>query len=99
MIATKKINLNRIKKTLIEKGFIIKRKKNNFFLKDLKSFYFTALFGFVLIIISSLIPLSVDIKEDINISKSTIDNNSNVNFQKVLDGKSIDQICLKISFL
>ena len=36
-------------------------------------------------------PLSVNIKEDINVSKSTIDNNSNVNFQKVLDGKDINQ--------
>ena len=41
--------------------------------------------------ISALIPLSVNIKQDINISKSTIDNNSSVNFQKVLDGKSLDQ--------
>ena len=40
--------------------------------------------------ISTLIPLSVNIKEDINVSKSTVDNNSNVNFQKVLDGKIID---------
>ena len=38
-----------------------------------------------------LIPLSVNIKDDINVSKSTIDNNSNVNFQKVLDGKYINQ--------
>ena len=91
MISSKKLNLSKIKKTLIDKGFIIKKKKSNFFLKDLKSFYLTGLFGFFLIIISSLIPLSVDIKEDINISKSTIDNKSNVNFQKVLDGKSIDQ--------
>ena len=91
MISSKKLNLSKIKKTLIDKWFIIKKKKSNFFLKDLKSFYLTGLFGFFLIIISSLIPLSVDIKEDINISKSTIDNKSNVNFQKVLDGKSIDQ--------
>ena len=73
------------------KDLQLKKKKSNFFLKDLKSFYFTALSGFVLILISSLIPLSVNIKQDINVSKSTIDNNSNVNFQKVLDGKSIDQ--------
>ena len=73
------------------KGLQLKKKKSNFFLKDLKSFYFTALSGFFLILISSLIPLSVNIKQDINVSKSTIDNNSNVNFQKVLDGKSIDQ--------
>ena len=91
MLKTKKFNLNKIKKILTEKGFVIKKKKNNFFLNDFKSFYFTALFSFALILVSTLIPLSVNIKDDINVSKSTIDNNSNVNFQKVLDGKSINQ--------
>ena len=91
MLKTKKFNLNKIKKILIEKGFVIQKKKNNFFLNDFKSFYFTALFSFALILVSTLIPLSVNIKDDINVSKSTIDNNSNVNFQKVLDGKSINQ--------
>ncbi len=87
----KRINLNVIKKILIEKGFTIKKKKSSFFFKDLKSFYLTAISSLGLILIFSLIPLSVNIKEDIQASKSTIDNNSNVNFQKVLDGKSIDQ--------
>ena len=91
MLKTKKFNLTKIKKILTENGFIIKKKKNNFFLNDFKSFYFTALFSFALILVSALIPLSVNIKDDINVSKSTIDNNSNVNFQKVLDGKSINQ--------
>ena len=87
----KKISLNSIKKILIDQGFTIKKKKSNFFLKDLKSFYLTAISSFGLIIIFTLIPLSVNIKEDIKVSKSTIDNTSNVNFQKVLDGKSINQ--------
>ena len=91
MLKSKKINLNQIKKKLIEKGFIITKKKNSFLSKDLKSFYFTILSSFALIMISALIPLSVNIKEDINVSNSTVDNNSNVNFQKVLEGKSLDQ--------
>ena len=41
MLKSKKINLNQIKKKLIEKGFIITKKKNSFLSKDLKSFYFT----------------------------------------------------------
>lgn len=90
MLKNKKINLNTIKRILIEKGFTIKRKKSNFFHKDLKSFYLTTICSFGLILISALIPLSVNIKDDIKVSKSTIDNNSSVNFQKVLDGKSID---------
>ena len=91
VLKNKKINLNVLKKILIDKGFTIKKKKSNFFLKDLKSFYLTALSSFGLILIFTLIPLSVNIKEDIKASKQTVDNNSNVNFQKVLDGKSIDQ--------
>ncbi|MDC2995937.1 glucosaminidase domain-containing protein [Candidatus Pelagibacter sp.] len=91
MTVSNKFNLNKIKKILAEKGFTIKKKRSGFFLKDLKSFYLTTLFSFVLILISTLVPLSVNIKEDINVSKSTIDNNSNVNFQKVLDGKDINQ--------
>ena len=36
-----------------------------------------------------MLPLSVDIKQDINLNKQTVDNNSNVDFQKVLDGKTL----------
>ena len=91
MLKNKKINLNTIKKILLEKGFTIKKKKSNFFLKDLKSFYFTSLCSLFIILVFTLLPLSVGIKENINVSKETVDNNSNVNFQKVLDGKSIDE--------
>ncbi len=91
MIKNKKINLNLIKKILTERGFIIKKKKSIFFLKELKSFYFTTLCSFFVILIFFLVPMSVNIKNDINASKATIDNNSSVNFQKVLEGKSIDQ--------
>ncbi len=91
MINNKKINLKLIKKILSEKGFTIKKRKSNFFSQNLKSFYLTALSGLGLIIIFSLIPLSVNIKEDIKVSKSTIDNKSKLNFQKVLEGKPIDK--------
>ena len=91
MLKNKKINLNLIKKILTEKGFIIKKKKTNFFLKELKSFYFTTLCSLFLILIFTLVPMSVNIKDDINASKATVDNNSSVNFQKVLEGKSINQ--------
>ena len=51
MISAKKLSLIKLKKILADKGFKIKKKKSNFFLKDLKSFYFTALSGFFLILI------------------------------------------------
>ncbi len=91
MLKKKKINILKIKKILIDKGFIIKKKNNFLFSNDLKSFYYTALSSFALILIFTLIPLSVNIKEDIKVGKSTIDNNSNINFQKVLEGKSINK--------
>jgi Bax protein len=89
MLKKKNISLISLKKILIEKGFIIKKKKYYFHFNNLKSFYYTAISGFILILIFSLIPLSVDIKKNINVAKSTIENNSKLNFQKVLDGKNI----------
>ena len=91
MLKKKKLNISKIKKILIEKGFTIKKKNNYIFSNDLKSFYYTTISSFVLILIFSLIPLSVNIKEDIKVSKSTIDNNSSINFQKVMEGKSISK--------
>ena len=87
--AIKKINLSTIKKLLIEKGFVIKKKKNFFHFNDLRSFYYTILSGFVIILISFFIPFSVDIGKNIKVNKSTVDNNSSLDFQKVLDGKSL----------
>ena len=89
MLKKKNISLISLKKILIEKGFIIKKKKYYFHFNNLKIFYYTAISGFILILIFSLIPLSVDIKKNINVAKSTIENNSKLNFQKVLDGKNI----------
>ena len=59
-----------MKRILIEKGFTIKRKKSNFFHKDLKSFYLTTICSWGLILISALIPLSVNIKDDIKVSEA-----------------------------
>ena len=89
MLNKKKINLNLIKKIINEKGFELKKKKNFFNFKELKSLYYTVLSSTVVILIFFLLPLSVNIKKDLNLNKQTVDNNSNINFQKVLDGKSL----------
>ncbi len=89
MFKRKKINLSTIKKLLIEKGFVIKKKKNFFHFNDLRSFYYTILSSFVIILISFFIPLSVEIGKNIKVNKSTVDNNSSLDFQKVLDGKPL----------
>ena len=90
MLNKRKISLSYLKKIINEKGFVLKKKTNFFNFKELRSFYLTSLTGFILIIFFSLIPLSVDIKKDIELSKQTIDNSSSIDFQKVLEGKAID---------
>ncbi len=89
MMNKKKINFNLIKKIIREKGFELKKKKNFFNFKELKSLYYTAISSLVLILTFFLLPLSVNIKKDLNLNKQTVDNNSNIDFQKVLDGKSL----------
>ena len=90
MLNKRKISLSYLRKIINEKGFVLKKKTNFFNFKELRSFYLTSLTGFILIIFFSLIPLSVDIKKDIELSKQTIDNSSSIDFQKVLEGKAID---------
>ena len=90
MLNKKKISLSYLKKIINEKGFVLKKKTNFFNFKELKSFYLTSLTVFILIIFFSLLPLSVDIKKDIELNKQTVDNSSSLDFQKVLEGKAID---------
>jgi len=89
MFNKKKINLSTIKKILFEKGFTIKKKKNFFYFDNLKSFYYTAIFSVVAVLFSFFLPYSLNLKKDLIVSKSTVENNSKSNFQKVLEGKSI----------
>ena len=90
MLNKKKISLSYLKKIINEKGFVLKKKTNFFNFKELRSFYLTSLTGLILIIFFSLLPLSVNIKKDIELNKQTVDNSSSLDFQKVLEGKSID---------
>ena len=85
----KKINLSIIKNILLEKGFTIKKKRNFFHFDNLKSFYFTGIFSFVLILFSFFLPFSINLKKDLIVAKTTIENNSKQNFEKVLEGKAV----------
>tara|TARA_B100001245_G_scaffold72239_1_gene51150 strand:- start:1620 stop:2756 length:1137 start_codon:yes stop_codon:yes gene_type:complete len=89
MLNRKRINLSSIKKILIEKGFVIKKRKNLFYFNDLKNFYYTAASSIVVILFSFFLPLSVNINKDLSVVKSTVENNSKSNFQKVLEGKPL----------
>ena len=89
MLNRKRINLSSIKKILIEKGFVIKKRKNLFYFNDLKNFYYTSASSIVVILFSFFLPLSVNINKDLSVVKSTVENNSKLNFQKVLEGKPL----------
>ena len=85
----KKINLSIIKRILSEKGFTVKKKKDFFHFHDLKSLYYTGVFSIFIIVFSIFLPLSLNFKKDMTVAKTTVENNSKKNFQKVLEGKSI----------
>ena len=85
----KKINLSILKKILLEKGFTVKKKKDFFHFYDLKSLYYTGLFSIFIILVSIFLPLSLNFKKDMTVAKTTVENNSKQNFQKVLEGKAI----------
>ena len=85
----KKINLSILKKILLEKGFTVKKKKDFFHFHDLKSLYYTGVFSIFIIVFSIFLPLSLNFKEDMTVAKTTVENNSKKNFQKVLEGKPI----------
>ena len=85
----KKINLSILKKILLEKGFTVKKKKDFFHFHDLKSLYYTGVFSIFIIVFSIFLPLSLNFKKDMTVAKTTVENNSKQNFQKVLEGKSI----------
>ena len=92
-----KLNFKQLSKIISDKGFVLKKRRNFFYFNELKSLYYTFASGLILILIFFLLPLSVDIKKDLEIVNKTVENNSKLDFQKVLDGKplkedNIDQI-------
>ena len=86
-----KINLKQIRKIISERGFVLKKKRNLFNFNELRSLYYTIASSLVLILIFFLLPLSIDVKKELQVVKQSIDNNSKINFQKVLDGKPLKE--------
>ena len=82
-----------LKKILSKQGIVIKRKSFsniNFRFDELKSLYLTGLASFLIVMFSFIIPLSVDIDNQIASNNQAQINNSKTDFQKVLSGESID---------
>lgn len=87
----KKLNLEQVKKFLLRKGLVIKKKnRKNFIEGDTKSLYLTALSSLGIILFFYILPVIFEFKENRIIASKEITNNSKSNFQKVLDGESLD---------
>ena len=82
-----------LKRILSKQGIVIKRKpfsNINFRYDEFKSLYLTGLASFLIVTFSFIIPMSVDIDNQIANNNDVKINNSKTNFQKVLSGESID---------
>ena len=82
-----------LKRILSKQGIVIKRKSFsniNFRFDEFKSLYLTGLASFLIVTFSFIIPLSVDIDNQIASNSDSKINNSKTDFQKVLSGESID---------
>ena len=86
-----KVNLRQIRKIISERGFVLKKKSNFFNFNELRSLYYTLASSLVLILIFFLLPLSIDVKKELQVVKQSIDNNSKIDFQKVLEGKPLKE--------
>ena len=82
-----------LKRILSKQGIVIKRKpfsSINFRFDEFKSLYLTGIASFLIVMFSFIIPLSVDIDNQIASNKDSNINNSKTDFEKVLSGESID---------
>ena len=91
ILKTQKINLKQLRKIISERGFVLKKKRNFFNFNELRSLYYTIASSLVLILIFFLLPLSIDVKKELQVVKQSIDNNSKIDFQKVLEGKPLKE--------
>jgi Bax protein len=91
-INLKKLNLNQLKKYFLRKGLIlIKKNKKNFFRNDYKSLYLTTICSLFIISFFFSLPIIFEFKKNtIDVSKE-IANKSKSNFEKVLDGESLEK--------
>tara|TARA_Y100000590_G_scaffold336365_1_gene383031 strand:- start:1697 stop:2827 length:1131 start_codon:yes stop_codon:yes gene_type:complete len=86
----KNLNLFKIKKILLKKGYKIQKNSSFINLKPFKSLTYTILSSFILILSFGLMPSIISISSKFLSSPSIVENNSKLNFEKVLDGKEID---------
>ena len=86
----KNLNLLKIKKILLKKGYIIKKSSSLINLKPFKSFNYTILASIILIFSFGIMPSVINLSSKLLSSPLTVENNSKLNFEKVLDGKNLE---------
>ena len=86
----KNLNLLKIKKILLKKGYIIKKNSSLINLKPFKSFNYTILASVILIFSFGIMPSVINLSSKLLSSPLTVENNSKLNFEKVLDGKNLE---------
>lgn len=87
---SKNLNLLKIKKILLKKGYIIKKSSSLINLKPFKSFNYTILTSIFLIFLFGIMPSVVKFSSKFLSSPLIVENNSKLNFEKVLDGKKLE---------
>tara|TARA_B100001540_G_scaffold249439_1_gene225205 strand:+ start:1239 stop:2372 length:1134 start_codon:yes stop_codon:yes gene_type:complete len=87
---SKNFDLLKIKKILLKKGYRIQKKSpfNNF--NRFRSLNYTILSSIFLIFAFGIMPAIVNVSSKFFSSPLTVENNSKLNFEKVLDGKKLD---------
>ena len=86
----KNLNLLIIKKILLKKGYTIKKNSSLINLKPFKSFNYTILASVFLIFLFGIMPSILKFSSKFLSSPLTVENNSKLNFEKVLDGKNLE---------
>ena len=86
----KNLNLIKIKKILLKKGYIIQKSSSLINRKPFKSFNYTILASFFLIFSFGIMPSVIKFSSKFLSSPLTVENNSKLNFEKVLDGKNLE---------
>jgi len=84
------INIQKIKKILQNKGYKI-HKKQKVFSKDLANFFYTAAIGVFFIGVFFVAPFVIDFSKKKFSENKIVLNNSNINFNRVLEGKEIQK--------
>ena len=85
-----KLSLTKIRNILLKKGYIIDRKPAKSLSKDVKNFFYIALFSFFLIGFFGALPTIINLTSNIFSKAEVIENNSKKNFEIVLSGKELE---------